>query len=171
MLIYLQLIDDFKGRTKFEIIYYTYRKLMYHVASFYLSKPQDVEDAVHDAFVCIAQNIEKIRVPVCPETKAYVSMIVQRRAVDLHRKNQIHAMESLDALGALGREYHGENRLTECLAQLPKQERDWIVLRYYYGYTTKETAKLMKITVSAAYKLDGRAKEQLRKICEAEGVL
>ena len=60
MLIYLQTIETDKDKSKFEQIYEAYRGLMFHVAFKILEQEQDAEDAVHHAFVKIAENITKI---------------------------------------------------------------------------------------------------------------
>ena len=60
MLIYLQMIDTPEERSKFEQIYLEYKGLMFHVAYEILHNEQDAEDAVHHAFVKIAENIRAI---------------------------------------------------------------------------------------------------------------
>ena len=57
MLIYLQTIETDKDKSKFEQIYDAYRGLMFHVAFKILEQEQDAEDAVHHAFVKIAENL------------------------------------------------------------------------------------------------------------------
>ena len=56
MLIYLQMISSDTDKSAFEQIYNTYRGLMYHVAYARLHHTADAEDAVHHAFVKIAEN-------------------------------------------------------------------------------------------------------------------
>ena len=83
MLIYLQTIETDKDKSKFEQIYEAYRGLMFHVAFKILEQEQDAEDAVHHAFVKIAENITKISEPVCPKTKAFVVTIVENKSIDI----------------------------------------------------------------------------------------
>lgn len=59
MMIYLQMIDSPEDRSKFEQIYMEYRSMMFHMANRILTNEQDAEDAVHEAFLKIAENIEK----------------------------------------------------------------------------------------------------------------
>ena len=54
MLVYLQAIDNPEDRTRFEAMYSAYRGLMFHVANRILQNPQDAEDAVHLAFLGLA---------------------------------------------------------------------------------------------------------------------
>ncbi len=88
MLMYLMMIDDPNDRSKFEQIYTQYRKLMYYVAFKILNQEQDAEDAVHTAFLKIAEKIETIEEAVSPRTQSYVCTIAENKAIDLYRLNK-----------------------------------------------------------------------------------
>ena len=68
-MIYLQMIDTPADRSKFEQLYLEYRGLMFYVANKILQSEQDAEDAVHQAFLSVAENIEKIGEPDSPKTQ------------------------------------------------------------------------------------------------------
>ena len=89
MLIYLQMISSDTDKSAFEQIYNTYRGLMYHVAYARLHHTADAEDAVHHAFVKIAENIRKID-PDDPRTKQLVVTIVVNRVTDMLRTRGRH---------------------------------------------------------------------------------
>ena len=55
MLIYLQMLETPEEKSLFEQIYLEYCGLMFHVAYEILHNEQDAEDAVHQAFVKIAE--------------------------------------------------------------------------------------------------------------------
>ena len=90
MLIYLQTLETPEEKSLFEQIYLEYRGLMYHVAYEILHNEQEAEDAVHQAFVKIAENIKKIDASVCPRTHSYVVTIVEHQAIDQYRRMQKH---------------------------------------------------------------------------------
>ena len=76
MIIYMQMLETPEEKSKFEQLYLEYKGLMFHVAYEILHNEQDAEDAVHQAFVKIAENIKKIDDPnfVCrefPEWESY----------------------------------------------------------------------------------------------------
>lgn len=98
MLIYLQIIETDEDKSTFEQIYEAYRGLMFHAAFKVLTHEQDAEDAVHYAFVKIAENIIKISEPVCPKTKSFVVTIVENRAIDILRSRKRHQEIPLDAI-------------------------------------------------------------------------
>lgn len=172
MLIYMQTIETEEKRADFEKIYLAYRNLMFYVANRILRNEQDAEDAVHHAFVKIAENMEKIEEPVCPKTKGYVSIIAENRAIDMIRKRSRQSVEEInETTMGISVEYDGENTLTKCILELPGRYREIILLKYVYGYSIAECASVMGIKKDNAAKLDQRAQKRLRQLCEGEGIL
>ena len=172
MIIYLQMIDTPQDKNKFEQVYLEYHELMFWVANEILHNTHDAEDAVHQAFVSITKNIEKISEPVCPKTKSYVVTIVENKAIDIYRKKQRHPeVELVEEAVGLTVEYQGSNGLTECLLKLPAKYRNAILLKYYQGYDTREIARMLGISEANAGKLLQRATQKLETLCREEGVL
>ena len=172
MIIYLQMLETPEEKSKFEQLYLEYKGLMFHVAYEILHNEQDVEDAVHQAFVKIAENIKKIDDPICPKTHSYVVTIVENKAIDQYRKQQKHqTVELIDDIQGTNAHYEGDNDLTKCILKLPARYREMILLRYHHGYSVREIAGMMGISLPAAIKLDQRAKQKLKKLCEEAGIL
>ena len=172
MIIYLQMLETPEEKSKFEQLYLEYKGLMFHVAYEILHNEQDAEDAVHQAFVKIAENIKKIDDPICPKTHSYVVTIVENKAIDQYRKRQKHqTVELIDDIQGTNAHYEGDNDLTKCILKLPARYREMILLRYHHGYSVREIAGMMGISLSAAIKLDQRAKQKLKKLCEEAGIL
>ena len=67
--------------------------------------------------------------------------------------------------------YEGDNDLTKCILKLPARYREVILLRYHHGYSVREIANMMNLSLPAAIKLDQRAKGKLKKLCEEAGIL
>ena len=88
MLVYLTMIESPEDQSKFEKIYLEYKGLMYYVAYKILNNAQDAEDAVHNAFIKIAENINNIDEAVCPKTQNYVVTIVENKAIDTYRSKK-----------------------------------------------------------------------------------
>ena len=172
MILYLQMIDSSEDRSKFEQIYIEYRELMFYVANRILDNDQDAEDAVHEAFVKVAENIQKNGEPKCPKTKGYVVTIVENKAINLYRRHKRHQMLELnDTVQGIQVVYEGENTLTACILKLPARYREAILLRYVQGYSVKEMASILGLSFAAASKLDQRAKARLKDLYEKEGKL
>ena len=172
MLIYLQMIETQQDKGKFEKLYHAYRGLMFGVANRILRNEKDAEDAVHEAFVSIAKNFEKISEPECPKTRAYVVIVVERKAIDLYRRKhrRSHVPFDEDTLG-LEIDYAQAHTIAKCFAMLPIRYRHVLSLKYRYGYNDREIAKLLNLTVSNTTKLIQRAKAKLGAICREEGIL
>jgi len=171
MLIYLQLIETEEDKSKFEQIYLEYRGLMFHTAYKLLRHEEDAEDAVHHAFIKIAENITKIGEPICPKTRRYVVIIAENKAIDILRHRKRHPVVSFDdAVNGLCVEYDGDDTLARHILQLPAKQRQVIWLKYHHGYNLHEIAQILNITLASAIKLDQRAKRKLLALYEEGGV-
>ncbi len=172
MMIYLAMIDSPEGKSKFTRIYEDYRGLMYYVAEKVLHNHHDAEDAVHQAFVTIAERIDIVDVTVESRLRSYLVTIAENKSIDLLRCKQRWTGEELEenAVG-IPIEYEGPNEAARCLASLPARYREVLILKYVHGYSFRETARLMNITEVNAKKLALRAKGKLEAMCKEEGIL
>ena len=174
MLIYLSMIQGAEDRSKFERIYEQYRDLMYWRASQILGAGQDAEDAVHEAFVRIANHISKISDPECPKTRALVVIIVERIAINEYRRRRrrgalpleerLPGGEDLEAAFAQG------SAVARAIAALPQRYRELILLKHWQGYSDREIAVLLGMTQGNVARTLQRAKEKLRETLKDEGV-
>lgn len=172
MLAYVMMIETLADQSKFEKIYHTYKGLMFHVAYQILHNEEDAEDAVHNAFVKIAEHISKIDLPVCPKTKVYVVTIVENKAIDLYRQNKRRSREiPLDDIVVPYVKNQELQGLAACMEHLPVRYRQVILLKYQQGLSNQEIAKHLDISEANAIKLDQRAKKKLLEICKKEGIL
>lgn len=165
MLVYLSLIESDEDKSKFEKIYERYKGLMFYTAMRILNHKQDAEDAVHQAFVSIIENLDKISEPECPKTRAYVVIITERKALDItRRKSKISHLEFDESMFGTETPPLETNELADAILQLPATYREIVLLRYYYNYTTKEIAKMLGMTGSATQKALWRAKTMLNRV-------
>ena len=169
MLMYLSMIETPDDKVKFERIYNRYRNLMYHVAYKVLSNHYDAEDAVHQAFVAIIRHLEKISDIDCPQTRSYIVLITERKAIDLIRTRHSEKVIPLNE-DLIGIEIPapGDHGLADALAKLPAHYREILLLRFDNGYSAKELAQMLGMTESGVRKLIGRAKNALGRILEEE---
>ena len=187
-MLYLEMIESPADKIKFEQLYLKYRDYMLHIAKKYLNNAQDAEDAVHNAFLSIAKNIEKIGDPASLKTKGYISIITERKAIDLYREthgyivitierkaidiirdhNKHEAEELVEDEICFVESIPCENRLQWCILQLPPRYREVILLKYSHGYRIQEIAEILNISFAAASKLNQRAKAKLKELYEKE---
>lgn len=172
MLIYLAAIDSLEEKSTFESIYYTYRDILFRVAMTYLNNEFDAEDAVHQAFVYVAENMQKFSAGVCFETLSYLIKTVRSRAIDIVRvRDRSAAIASYKDIPDPGLANLSLSPLANCIAKVPERYRDALILRVSYGFEFSEIAKLMNISEANARKMVTRAKNKLEDICKEEGIL
>ena len=169
MLIYMAMIDSPEDQTKFERVFHKYRYLMLHVAKQILQNHHDAEDAVHQAFISIIENIDKISEVNSPKTRSYIVIITERKAIDLLRKNQKHQiLEFNEDINGVAIPHEMDNPIARAIANLPAQHREILLLRYHNGFSAKEIASILNISDSGVRKLIARAKTELQKELEKE---
>ncbi|HZK71807.1 MAG TPA: sigma-70 family RNA polymerase sigma factor [Clostridia bacterium] len=169
MLIYLQAIEGEEERSKFEQLYFQYRGLMYHVAMKILNNSHSAEDAVHQAFLSIIENLKKIPDVKCLKTRSYIVIIVERKAIDIIRANsKIVDIDFEDKLAGITIPLPGDSDLADAMAMLPARYREVLLLHYDNGFNTKEIAKMLNMKLGSVQKLLWRAKESLQKQMEKE---
>ena len=168
MLVYLQMIESEADKSKFERLYLKYRGLMLRVAMGILHNEQDVEDAVHQTFLTILNNLDKISSVDCPETQSYIVIIVEHRSIDLIRSRK--KVVGLDDEMETGIEIPlpGDSPLADAMAKLPPRYREVLLLRFDNGYSTREIAALLDMEHGAVQKLVWRAKDALEKRLKEE---
>lgn len=177
MFIYLAMIDSPDEKQKFEIIYQTYRQLMYYVANHILGNTQDAEDVVHDAFIKIIENIEKFSDPKCPQTRAFIVTITENKAIDLYRKRKSHDIIPLEE-AYIGvpepskiEQIEESDALTKAILSLPGRYREVLLLKYAQGYSMDEVAAILSTTGENVKKLIQRARKKLEAILREEAEL
>lgn len=161
MLVYLQAIGDASDRTRFEALYLAYRGLMFHAANRILRNEQDAEDAVHQAFLKIAERMESVPKDLGPQARALVVTIAERKAIDLYRAKRRHPTADLDELPLSYDDQEPDGTLAGAMAALPPRYREVLLLKYYNGYDNGEIAKFLDTTPENVRQIIFRAKGKL----------
>ncbi len=86
MFIFLSLIDNEQDKRKFEILYSLYYKRMFYVAKNILHDVHEAEDALQNAFISLAANIDKVDDISSKSTLSFVLTVARNAAIDLLRK-------------------------------------------------------------------------------------
>ena len=179
MLVYLCLIDEEERKKSFEKIYNQNYLRMYHIALAILKNPANAEDAVHEAFFCIAKNFKEYSKLSCREMEGLCVTIVKTKIIDQFRYGKRFSDEVLENL-VLYNEYaefepetnfqnkEDYTKIHNILQKLPEVLRMTIDLKYFYDYSNKEIAKLMKVPVKTVEMRLYRAKIKIRELWENE---
>ncbi len=176
MLIYLSLLDKEEEISKFELIYNTYKNTMYYIAHNILNDSYLSEDAVHEAFLRIINNLEKIEEVDSKKTKGLVVIIVKNISIDIYRKNkkereQFTLSDDLEKYN--DRTKYDRNDLDDleiAISKLPQNYRQVFILKYAYDMTDVEIGQVLDIKPDNVRKRISRGKEKLRNILIEMGV-
>lgn len=170
MITYLAMIDSPDDQQKFEKVYTKYRYLMLHVAYKILQNHHDAEDAVHQAFISIIENLDNIFDVDSPKTRSYIVIITERKAIDLLRKIQKRqTLEFNEDISGVEISFEMDNPIATAIAKLPSEYREVLLMRYHNGFSAKEIAAILSMSDSGVRKLIVRAKKALQEFLEKEG--
>lgn len=82
MLIFLSMLETEEAKCSFEKIYRENYLTMYHIALGMLKSQADAENAVHEAFLKLAERFEKYMQIGCSEMTGLCVTIVKNKAID-----------------------------------------------------------------------------------------
>jgi len=170
MFFYLQMIETDADRDKFAALYDRHRKKMFFMAYEILENQDDAEDAVHQAFLAVIENLDKVGDVDSSETFAYLMIIVERKAIDIHRARRFLSFEEFDeSFYTVEYPFPGDLGLEILLSGLSPLRRDLLLLRYGCGYSIREIAELLDQNYDAVQKDLVRARKDLwARIQQAE---
>jgi RNA polymerase sigma-70 factor (ECF subfamily) len=157
-------------------LYKMYSKAMYNIAIRFLDNKMDAEDILQDSFITAFTRLGELQNRNV--FGSWLKRIVINNCISLERKRKI-AFEDIDE------EKHGEIQeldpggyeldsavLHRAIRELPIKGRTVLVLRALEGYSHKEIAETLDISVSTSKTQYSRALSMLnKKLKEKEGVI
>lgn len=164
------MIDTEESKRKFVILYEKYRYLMIRVAYDILGDRFLAEDAVHESFVKLTQNMNKIGDVNAQETKRFVITITKNSALDIYRKRSIQIKREVyldelrdNEIPITYIETELDNRILDILKNLPDIYRDVFLLKYSSKLDNKEIAELLGVSEGNIRQRILRGKELIRE--------
>ena len=170
VLLYMQAIGDAQQRRLFGDVYTAYRGRMLALARRKLRTQEDAEDAVHQAFLSLAEHFERLAPLPRTELEAYLTVVVERKCIDILRQQARRDGAPFDETTAPVTPPPCGEPVADAMGRLSPRYREALLLRYGCGYSARETAALMDMSYGAGQKLQQRAKAALRQELEKEGV-
>ena len=170
--ILLSILETAEEKKWFTQFYNLYAKDLYRIALAKLKNHADAEDAVQNAFLAAARNASRIvgYYPTDhPKIKGYIFTILESKIIDIFRYRKRHEADNYDVLqieALKNFEEYGE--VYEVLKALNPRARHVLLLRYDMGFTPKEIAQQLNVSVWTIYKLLDKAKRALELLLEAE---
>ena len=141
-----------------------YHQTVYRAVFSYLHNASEAEDIVQETFVKLFNTNKSF------ESDEHCKAWLIRAAINLS-KNLLKSFrythtEELDE--AIPMESTEDCALADALSELPPKYRAVIHLHYYEGYSAKEIAKILGLTVTAVTTRLARAREKLKALMTAE---
>lgn len=174
MLIYLTIIELEEDKRKFERIYLSYKQTMFYAANLILKDHHLSEDAVHQAFLRIIDNLDKINENDCHKTRAFLVVVVEHISIDIYRKRKREDTISYDELEL----YIADNtcqqnevvdEVSSAILKLPVNYSTVLRLKYSQGYNDAEISEILDITQENVRQRISRAKKKLSELLQKEG--
>lgn len=145
---------------------------------------EDVEECVSDVLVKIYRNYKKIDLSN-GSIKAYIMLIAKRTAIDYYRKFSKNVntvtwymddeeaiinvkLASNDNVEEMLEAKELEKLLLAAIKKLDETSASMIILKYYYGESSRQIAKRMKMSNDAVKKRVSRGLKKLKEIINEE---
>lgn len=171
---YLAMLDTPEEKSVFEQLYRLYRQDMFKTAYGILKNKYDSEDAVHEAFMRVIKKLTKISEVNCPQTHAYLIIIVKNAALKiLEDQNKISTVD-IDTLNITDDVDLEEKvisnmevrRLKSILTKLSDDYYEILFLNIFMEFDVTEISELLDITYDNAKKRLQRAKKKFIEAME-----
>lgn len=157
------------------LLYDRYGTIAYTLARQVVRDAALAEDVVQEAFLTLWRTAATYRPELAPP-RAYLLMLVHRRAVDIVRREQRRRVDALepeqtaddpaatdDMWAALER-----GRVRDAVAALPDEQRELILLTYFEGFTQTELASRLGLPLGTVKSRMFTAMQRLRALLDEE---
>ena len=169
----LAMIENENDKKRFEDLYRKYKGLMFHKALGILKDTYYAEDAVSIAALNIAMHMDMVEDIESIRTSHFLMTITQRVAFNLYKKLKqerkvIVDLEEIETVevSAVDMAEEFDNFLSNEILKLPSPYKEVILLKYADGYSNREIASLLDLTVSNVNKIVTRGKRKLERALE-----
>lgn len=175
--LYLTMLDTSENQNKFEVLYHLHKRTMLYVARDILKDNYLAEDAVHEAFIRVINNITKIGKADSSQTRYFLIVIVRNVSLTMLEKQRknifLDDMEPVvggpDNIEAQVFDTIECQKIIDALKLLPVQYRDVLYLRYVEEYKFPEIAHLLGLNQELVKKRAQRGKKKLLELLEDRG--
>ena len=154
----------------FHTVVRAHQKSLSHYTFRILGNQKDTEDITQETFLRLWKNAGKWQ-PAKSKLTTWLHRIAHNLCIDHVRKKSNAETEELDDNAASDSELNTTleqsndlERLSKAMASLPENQKNALVLCHYQGFSNKEAAKIMGISVKAVESSIARAKRSLRKL-------
>ena len=167
------MIQSEENRSKFEEIYTRYRQTMFYLANRIVRDQYLAEDIVHQAFLKIMDNLDKINEINCHKTKGYIVVIVENLSIDFYRKRKRENNISFDEVEIYIEDEKNDDSfimggIEEAISKLPINYLSVLKLKFSHGYSNIEIAEILDISETNVRQRVSRGRKKLQEILDRE---
>lgn len=159
---------------KFETYYNKYKNYMYSIAFEKLQDIQYAEDAVQNAFEKLAKVFSKIDNINSEYTKNLIKIITINTCKDILRKRNKSLvtvpLETVENELYINDNYSILSDISKCTHSLPKKYTYVLILKYVYGFTSKEIARILETKEGTVRSNISRGKVLLAQKLKENGI-
>jgi RNA polymerase sigma factor (sigma-70 family) len=170
-----------------ETLYKEYSKMVYNLCLQYLQNTEDAEEVCQDVFIQVHQHLSSFKHESTPSTWIY--RITINKCLDVikakKRKKRFAFLQSIFKENSLEIKYETkefnhpgillENKealeiVFKCLNLLKEEQKTALILHKIEKLSQQEIAEIMNLSRKAVESLVQRAKQNLKKLLENEGI-
>lgn len=146
-------------------VYDKYSDALYRIALSHLLNKEDAEDAVHDVFIKYMNGSFAFFSE--EHEKAWFIRVTVNHCHDLMRRRRLRSHAPLEEALEVFAEAGTSDTMREILT-LEDIYKTPILLHYFEGYSVEETARILRISVSAVKMRLSRGREKLKEKLSGE---
>ena len=167
--VYLTILNTDEDKIKFEEMYIKYKQRLFKLSFCILHNKEDAEDAVHQSFLTIANNFEKIKTMSCHEMESYIVIIIRNNSINTYNKNFERCTELDEEQLPIDIDFFEDinyENLVRTISGLSQIYKDVLLLHYVNDFSVKEISKMLDISIDNVRKRLERAKRLLKSELE-----
>ena len=155
--------DIISLKNDIETVYDMYADMLYRLSLSYLQNSEDARDAVQDVFIKYATASDIFKDD--EHKKAWLIRVTVNCCNDMLRRRKLRNYVPLDEISeTVTLDEESSSDIMNCLKLIPPKNRAAVILHYLEGYSVEETAKVLKISVSAVKMRLKRGREALYEL-------
>ncbi len=181
MINYLQLLNTQQEKDAFTALYDMYWRPLYNAAFEMIKSSAVAEDIVHETFLILIDNMDKVSRQEPLKTWNYLVTILRRLCIDMLRKQKktiLHDMESEDGWIAsdddIESDFIGKEMaelVRDLINQMDYPYKQVILLQYYNKMKGRDIAKTLNLKPENVRQIAKRARAWLRKQLKERGYI
>lgn len=181
MINYLQLLNTQQEKDRFVLLYQKYFQSLYYTAYEMLKDHAASEDIVHETFLRLIDNIDKVDEQEPLKTWNYLATIVRHLCIDSIRKQKktiLHDMETADnwfvsdddiEAAYIGKE--ATELVKHLIEQMDYPYKQVLLLQYYNKMKSRDIAKTLDLKPENVRQIARRARIQLKELLKGRGYI